>query len=490
MVAQGLNQQRYAVAFPKGAQALKAEIDRVLTDLHNEGIIAQLAKQYLDLDQLLPTPTPAATSTPGPAPDCVDGLTFVEDLTQAGEMLPGQTFTKGWRVLNSGTCTWDTSYSVVFVSGDKMGGEPVPVTRQVAPGDAYDIQVKLVAPLQPGIYEAFWQMVNGQGRAFGQRLRVTIAVPAAPTVTPAPTQTPVAGIIFTVDRAQIKAGECVNFYWKVDNVKEVYFYTEGERWQDNGVTGEGTQKECPPVTWTYHLRVVKRDNSVDMRQITIYVEPVADAPIIERFTVDPPSLITLGECVTMQWKVKGNVDAVSITANDTVLWEPAPSSGSFQDCPVAEGTVVYGIVAVGPGGTSQGSQTIKVVEEDIPATPEPTEPPDQPTPTPGPTEPPDQPTPTPEPPIQIDPPVISAFVVTPAEIKAGESVGIRWAVSGGATYSRILRNGVVVIDDAGLIGQVVDVLDEAGSYVYRLEAYNPVDDSVYAEQTVTVTGAE
>jgi hypothetical protein len=43
------------------------------------------------------------------------------------------------------------------------------------------------------------------------------------------------------------------------------------------------------VTSTYNLRVVLRDNSVEVRQITIYVEPVAQAPRIERFTVDPPS---------------------------------------------------------------------------------------------------------------------------------------------------------------------------------------------------------
>jgi hypothetical protein len=100
-----------------------------------------------------------------------------------------------------------------------------------------------------------------------------------------------------------------------------------------------------------------------------------------------------------------------------------------------------------------------------------------------------EPTATEEPP-DIDPPVISAFAVTPAEIQAGESVGIRWAVSGGTTYSRILRDGVVIMDDAGLIGQAVDKLAEPGTYLYRLEAYNPVDESVSAEQTVTVTGAE
>jgi hypothetical protein len=76
----------------------------------------------------------------------------------------------------------------------------------------------------------------GQQPGLGQRLPVSIRVAAVPAVTPAPTQTPVAGILFTVDRTNIRAGECVEFYWKVDNVKEVYFYLEGEFWGDNPVT--------------------------------------------------------------------------------------------------------------------------------------------------------------------------------------------------------------------------------------------------------------
>ncbi|NIV33667.1 MAG: transporter substrate-binding domain-containing protein, partial [Anaerolineae bacterium] len=254
LVAQGLHQQRYALAMPKGAQALKAEIDRVLTSLHNDGYIANLAKRYLDMDQLLPTPTAAPTSSPGPTPTCVDGLALVQHLTQETEVKPGQSFTKGWRVVNTGTCTWSTDYRLVFVHGSSpeasMGGKPTALTRPVAPGETYDMQVDLVAPLKPGTYYAYWQMQNRQGKAFGERLRVTVKVPANPTVTPAPTQTPAAGIVFTVDRTRIKAGECVNFAWKVQNVTAVYFYAEGENWQDNGVPGQGTRKECPPVTWT------------------------------------------------------------------------------------------------------------------------------------------------------------------------------------------------------------------------------------------------
>lgn len=48
---------------------------------------------------------------------------------------------------------------------------------------------------------------------------------------------------------------------------------------------------------SYYLRVVKTDGLVDAPQITIYVEPVAEAPAIARFTVNPGGTLVLGQCV-------------------------------------------------------------------------------------------------------------------------------------------------------------------------------------------------
>jgi polar amino acid transport system substrate-binding protein len=446
LVGRGLNQQRFAIALPKGAASLKAEIDRALTDLSNEGFVAQLAKQYLNMEpeHLLPTPTPtpapAATSTPGPPPSCVDGMAFVKDLTQEGDMKPGTAFTKGWQVKNSGTCTWDTNYRLAFAAGNKMGGEPAPVTRQVAPGDTYDIQLKLAAPLKQGIHQGVWQMETGQAQAFGERL------------------TP--GINFTVDRDHIKHGECVRFSWKVDNVQAVYFYAEGQRWQDHGVAGEGSQQECPPVTTTYYLRVVRRDNSVDVRQITIYVEGATDAPYIKRFTVDPPNQITLGQCVNIRWNAEGDVDRVKITANGGTLWDDAPHKGSHDDCPNSIGSVAYAIEAVGPGGTSRQQQNVNVVGSAT-ATPQPTSAPEE--------------------------PVIYTFSVSPIQIASGECVDINWSAGGGASYVKLTRDGSVLAEHDPLTGHENDCLDYAGNYTYRLEAYSDAGQSVYQEQTVNVS---
>ena len=470
LAGEGLNMQRFAIALPKGAASLKAEIDRVLNDLHNEGIMAQLAKDYLNIDQLLPTPTPGPTSTPAPPPSCTDGLAFVTHPDGGGsadnpiQKKPGEKFTKTWRIQNTGTCTWDAAYRLVYVSGNnpaaQMGGQPTAVQGQVAPGQTYDIAVNLVAPLNPGSYQAIWQMENGQGVAFGERLKVSVNVPAAPTATPAPTQTPVPGITFTVDRTNIKHGECVTFSWRVQNVKEVYFYAEGENWPDHGVAGEGSQKECPPVTTTYYLRVVRQDNKVDLRQITINVEASADAPFIKRFTVDPPNQITVGQCVNLQWNVEGQVSKVTITANNNVLWDGAPNKGSYQDCPPAAGTTGYGLQATGPGGTSQAQQNINVVDPAT-ATPVPTTAPEK--------------------------PVIYSFSVAPNQIAVGDCVDINWSIGGGATFARVYRDSDTVLDNAPFTGNVRDCPSPAGSYTYRVEASNPAQEVVSQQQQVIVS---
>jgi ABC-type amino acid transport substrate-binding protein len=470
VVGEGLNQQRYAIALPKGEAALRAELDQVLNDLHNEGFIADLSQEYLNVAQLLPTPTPAPTSTPAPPPSCIDGMAFVEhrapeqgDPSTPVDMNPGQPFTKIWRVQNTGTCTWDSSYRVVFASGNvaaaRMGGKPTAIEGEVAPGQTYDISVNLVAPAQAGVYYGYWEMRSGSQTGFGERLPFNVRVQGAPVATPVPTQTPVPGIVFTVDRDNITAGECVNFYWKVDNVKAVYFYRGGEPWENNGVVGEGNQKECPPATTTYYLRVVKNDDSLEVRQITVYVQANTEAPAITRFTVDPPNQITVGQCVNVQWRVEGQINQVTITANNQVLWANAPTQGNLQDCPSTTGNVAYGIQAVGPGGTSEGQHNVNVVDPAT-ATPAPTAAPAD--------------------------PVIHSFYVQPLQIPAGGCVNIQWATGGGAVWVDVNRGEDTILDDGPLSGSIQDCPAETGTIVYGVSAFNAADKEVFQQIEVQV----
>jgi polar amino acid transport system substrate-binding protein len=375
LVGQGLNMQRLAIALPQGATSLKTQIDNALTELQNEGQLASLIKQYLDQEPPPPPPTPTpppATPTPQPPPPCVDGMTWIQDLSYDDKNMaappvlnPGQGFEKGWQVRNSGTCTWDTAYRLVYANGNapgaQMNGKPVAITRQVAPGQTYDLKVNLIAPKTPGTYQGFWNMVNGDGQSFGQRIWAGIRVPAPPAPTPLPPQPPVPGINFSVDRTQIQAGECVNFSWNVQNVQAVYFYAQGEKWQQHGVTGNETRQVCPPGTTTYELRVLMRDGSTEIRQIRIDVQGHSGggAPVIYSFTATPHR-IQLGDCVEIRWEVGGDLNRVTISRQNATLWDNAPANAKIEDCPNKGGEKRYHMRAHGPDGQARAEDYVQV----------------------------------------------------------------------------------------------------------------------------------
>lgn len=486
IVGQGLNRQRFAAAMPKGSN-LVARVNQALVELQNEGVLAELADRYLNLSltEIVPVPTPQPTPvTPEsteeavqpPAP-CVDGMAFVQDLnlddqnmTAPPPVSPGTPFQKGWRVRNTGTCTWDSSYLLTPVGGNVpqagMGGRATAVGGTVAPGATYDFYVDLVAPLTPGVYQGFWTMRNPRGLLFGDRIWVGITVPAPPTPTPPPTATPSTSISFTVDRTNIRAGECVNFKWETQNASQVFFSAQGQPWQQNQVTPSGTRQECPPVTTTYDLRTVFPNGNVDIRSIRIDVQPAIGAPVIESFTVTPGFQIPVGQCVDVRWQVSGDVTNIRVARNEVTLWNGAPLGGTSRDCPPA-GDAAYTIEATGPGGTSRAQQNITVL-------PQPTPPP-QATPT------------APPPPTQApSPPVVYAFNVSPTEITTGQCVNIAWSVGGNVNRVQIRRDSIVVLDFAALSGNVSDCLANQGVYTYRVEATSPDGQQAFQQATVTV----
>ncbi len=483
LVGSGMNPQRYAIAMRNGADALRTQINSALTQLQNEGQIAILAQQYLGVGPgtIITPPAPTATTpaqptTPPTQPTtapCVNGMRFVADLNLDDNNMqspppisPGQPFSKGWRIQNSGTCAWTTAYRLVFVSGNvpgaSMGGQPTPIAGFVAAGQQYDMFVNLVAPLTPGVYQGIWQMVDDQNRPFGDRIWVGITVPAAATATPPPTQTPSPSIQFTVDRNNILQGECVTFNWNVQNASAVYFYAQGEAWQNNQVSPQGARVACPATTTTYFLRVLNPNGTVEERQIAITVRPNVNAPTIAQF-VASPSQVTTGQCVTLQWDVQGQVNRVTISNQFRVIWDNAPSRGNTQDCTGGQPTTIeYRIQANGPGGTSQALDHVNVVNPAT-ATPVPTAPPSQ--------------------------PIIDSFNVTPAQIETGQCVQITWNTSGATWLVRLLRNNVLVLDNAALAGSAQDCLQYAGSYSYQLVASTAGGQSTSRSQSVLVTAA-
>ncbi len=491
VVGSGMNRQQFGIGIGAGQSDLQKNINAILQEMQEDGTISALALDYIGINPSdivsIPTPDPnVPTSTPPPTTEaipCVNGMEYAADLNlddnnmvSPPQLQAGQSFRKGWRIKNTGTCTWDSSYALVFSHGNipeaEMGGVPTAIQGEVSPGDEYEITVQFFAPFTPNTYQSFWTMRDANGEKFGNRIWAGIEIPSPATPTPAATQTPSPNMSFTADRTRITVGECVAFAWNVTNANASYFYQQGQEWQSYPVPANGNRVECPPVQATYELRAEKADGSVEVRQIVIYVDPVTDAPHIERFTVDPAE-ITAGQCVDIRWQLSGDVQMVNIYRNGAPIQQGAPLSGTRQDCPAETGILTYHIEAKGTGGVSQLPRTVKVNLSDTPIA--------SPTPSSS-----SEPTAVPT----AQPPAIYHFIAAPESIDEGACVTVSWSAGGGADSVRILRNDAVILDGSILDGSAPDCLSNAGSYVYRLEAYNGNDQSVQAEQAVTVNAIE
>ncbi len=129
-----------------------------------------------------PSLTQQASQTAGTAVPC-DQAAYVRDSTipDGTIFLAGTSFTKTWEIKNTGTCTWDGTYSVVFGNeGDVMGGPvstPLVSSGTVAPGDTVEISVDLVAPSSPNSYKGYWKLRNPSGNIFfGDSKGIWVAV--------------------------------------------------------------------------------------------------------------------------------------------------------------------------------------------------------------------------------------------------------------------------------------------------------------------------
>lgn len=117
------------------------------------------------------TSTPGATLTPSPTQGICDQADFEKDVTYPDNSIlePGEEFTKTWRLRNTGTCTWNTNYAIVFDHGDSMDGpaSAALTTGSVAPGETIDVSVVLKAPESAGTYQGYWMLRNPAGQTFG-----------------------------------------------------------------------------------------------------------------------------------------------------------------------------------------------------------------------------------------------------------------------------------------------------------------------------------
>lgn len=125
-----------------------------------------------------PTDKTAVTFAPPTAPGAVGSgsgnncqvvANLVGETVPDGTIMqPGETFLKTWRLKNNGTCTWNSSYKIVYWSGDLMGAAmEYPLPSMVAPGEEVEIPLSLVAPTSNGNFSGYWKLQSEWGTPFG-----------------------------------------------------------------------------------------------------------------------------------------------------------------------------------------------------------------------------------------------------------------------------------------------------------------------------------
>ena len=168
----------FAASTPQPAATLNAlytAAAQTLEGMSTQAAIATQSSPTPTLSLSIPTSSPFASFTsvpplsPIPVSRC-DSATFVGDVTYPdGSTVPlGGAFTKIWRLQNTGTCTWTTSYAFVYVTGERFGAPAaVAMPTNVGPGQTVDLAVNLTAPNQNGQYRGFWKLRNSSSVLFG-----------------------------------------------------------------------------------------------------------------------------------------------------------------------------------------------------------------------------------------------------------------------------------------------------------------------------------
>lgn len=123
------------------------------------------------LPTLTPGFTPTAESTLSSAPsdpNCIHANLVGEYPPDGTVYKPDTDFTKTWTIKNEGTCTWDSTYRLIFWSGDALGGATYyNLPEIVAPGDDIPITINLKAPSAEGTYTGYWRLQTPWNAVFG-----------------------------------------------------------------------------------------------------------------------------------------------------------------------------------------------------------------------------------------------------------------------------------------------------------------------------------
>jgi hypothetical protein len=179
----------------------------------------------------------------------VSGMPVDVTIPDGTRLRPGQSFSKIWRLVNAGSCTWGQGYSAVWFSGEMMSQSRIQFLRSVVqPGQSIDISIEMTAPKKAGVYQSNWKLSDANANLFGigpngaAPFWVIIEVVeevSSPTVSITATSIPVPSIyvegevqlgledLVDFDRGEINNGLLEDVAFRVDEEKGHILTAEG-----------------------------------------------------------------------------------------------------------------------------------------------------------------------------------------------------------------------------------------------------------------------
>jgi len=313
------------------------------------------------------TASPSAPAEQQPSANCLDDAVFVADVTLPDGTVvePGAALVKTWRVQNTGTCSWNSNYQLVFAGGDRLDSpERISIGGDVQPGADFDVSVSLTAPTAPGRYQGQWILANPAGQTFGQVVYYEIQVSGTPAIA-----------YFTASQYYVVPGTEVILSWDLSRAYDgAYLRVNGA---ETGVVAPGSTIVTPQETTRYEL-VARNDQGESVRSLAIVVTAAGATPT---FTPPPSQLPTIayfradryeiqaGESVILSWDLSGATGGAYLIVNGDEEGVVAPGAKSVTP----EATTEYKLVARNAAGEAARSVTIVVSpaagQEDTPMPP-------------------------------------------------------------------------------------------------------------------------
>ncbi|MCZ7667807.1 MAG: META domain-containing protein [Chloroflexi bacterium] len=298
--------------------------------------------------------TPAATQTPNPS------ITFTANPTQIRQ---GECTTFNWNVVGA-------SAVFFYMQGTAWQSNPAPPS-----GSQSD------CPASTTTYELRVQWADGSAEV----RQITIYVESSPD----------APIIyrFTVNPAQVEAGQCVTLNWWVEGTINTVQILKDNASLWDGAPVAGNMQDCPQTAGqvTYAISASGPGGTSRQQQIVpvsqqppnatptplptatprpntpTAVPPTATTqpPIINSFVIQPQQ-IEAGQCIQGSWNVGGGATRARILRNGQAVLDNAPLSGSGTDCLNEGGAYVYRLEASNNLGQQVAEERTVTVSSAVP----------------------------------------------------------------------------------------------------------------------------